>query len=106
MRVVADISVVPLGVGVSLSPYIAECERVLLGAGLNPKLHAYGTNVEGEWGHVFEALRACHEAVHRMGAPRVSTNVRLGTRTDHPESIESRLNSVLELVGDVVSPKE
>jgi uncharacterized protein (TIGR00106 family) len=69
-------------------------------------LHAYGTNVEGEWGQVFEALRACHEAVHRMGAPRVSTNVRLGTRTDHPESIASRLQSVTDLVGDVVSPKE
>lgn len=106
MRVIADISVVPLGVGVSLSQYIAECERVLLAAGLNPKLHAYGTNVEGEWDAVFAALRACHEAVHSMGAPRVNTSVRLGTRTDQVETIESRLSSVLELVGDAVSPKE
>ena len=28
MRVLVDISVVPLGVGLSLSPYIAECERI------------------------------------------------------------------------------
>lgn len=106
MRVVADICIVPLGVGTSLSPYIAECERVLLAAGLNPQLHAYGTNVEGEWDAVFAALRACHEAVHAMGAPRVTTSMRLGTRTDKEETIASKMNSVISLVGDAIAPKE
>jgi uncharacterized protein (TIGR00106 family) len=49
MRVLVDISVVPLGVGLSLSPYVAECERIFQAAGLKTALHAYGTNVEGEW---------------------------------------------------------
>ena len=105
MRVIADICIVPLGVGVSLSPYIAECERVLLAAGLNPKLHAYGTNVEGDWSCVFDALRACHEAVHNMGAPRVTTSMRLGTRTDREDSIESKILSVSSLVGDAIVPR-
>jgi uncharacterized protein (TIGR00106 family) len=105
MRVVADICIVPLGVGTSLSPYIAECERVLLAAGLNPRLHAYGTNVEGEWDAVFIALKACHEAVHSMGAPRVTTSMRLGTRTDREESIASKVNSVVNLVGETVIEK-
>ena len=29
MKVILDLSVVPLGVGLSLSPYIAACEKVL-----------------------------------------------------------------------------
>ena len=29
MKVTVDLSVVPIGVGVSLSPYVAACERVL-----------------------------------------------------------------------------
>ena len=44
-----DLCIVPIGVGVSLSPYIVACEKVLKDAGLNTALHSYGTNVEGEW---------------------------------------------------------
>jgi len=94
MWVIADISIVPLGVGLSLSPYIAACERILRDAGLQPRLHAYGTNVEGEWDTVFGALRRCHETLHEMGAPRVSTNLRCGTRTDRAQRLEDKVRSV------------
>ncbi|HHQ47939.1 MAG TPA: MTH1187 family thiamine-binding protein, partial [Acidobacteria bacterium] len=53
MHVIADLSIVPIGVGTSLSRYVAACERVLEEAGLETRLHAYGTNVEGEWDQVF-----------------------------------------------------
>ncbi len=94
MHVIADISVVPLGVGLSLSSYVAACERVLSEAGLEPKLHAYGTNVEGDWDDVFAALKTCHEVLHEMGAPRVSTNLRCGTRTDKAQTREDKVQSV------------
>ena len=57
MNVILDLCVVPIGVGVSVSKYIAACERVLTEAGLAPHLHAYGTTVEGEWDRVFAAVR-------------------------------------------------
>jgi uncharacterized protein (TIGR00106 family) len=94
MKVIADISIVPLGVGLSLSPYVAACEKVLAEAGLSPRLHAYGTNVEGEWDEVFAALRRCHELLHGMGAPRVSTNLRVGSRTDRAQTAEDKVASV------------
>lgn len=94
MKVVADIQVVPMGVGVSLSSYVAACERVLTEAGLKPRLHAFGTNVEGEWDDVMAAIKRCHQVVHEMGAPRVSTAVRLGTRTDREDSLEDKVRSV------------
>ena len=67
MNVIVDLCIVPLGVGVSLSPYVAACERTLRDSGLNIRLHAYGTNIEGEWDAVFTAVKRCHEAVHDMG---------------------------------------
>lgn len=94
MKVVADICVTPLGVGVSMSKYVVECVRVLRKAGLNPHVHAYGTNVEGKWERVFDALRECHRVVHAMGAPRISTTIRLGTRTDREQTIEDKVRSV------------
>ncbi len=96
MNVIVDICIVPIGVGVSVSSYIAECQRVLTTAGFVPRLHAYGTNIEGEWDAVFAAIKACHEAVHGMGAPRISTTLKLGTRTDRKQTIDAKVNSVTE----------
>ncbi len=94
MKVIADISVVPIGVGVALSKYVAACEKVLEDAGLEIRLHAYGTNIEGEWDDVFAAIKRCHEVVHEMGAPRVSTVIKVGTRTDRPQTMDDKVRSV------------
>ena len=94
MYVIAEFSVVPIGVGVSLSKYVAACERVLQESGLNYELHANGTNVEGEWEAVFAAIRRCHEVLHEMGVPRLHTEVKLGTRSDRPQRMADKLASV------------
>lgn len=96
MYVILDFTVIPIGVGVSLSPYIAACERVLAGTGLRYELHANGTNVEGEWDEVFAAIRRCHQVLHEMGVPRISTIVKLGTRSDRLQSMADKLRSVRE----------
>ncbi|MCA9742777.1 MAG: MTH1187 family thiamine-binding protein [Deferribacteres bacterium] len=96
MKVIADLCVVPLGVGVSVSKYIAACEKVLREAGLQIQLHAYGTNIEGDWEVVFGAIKRCHEAVHEMGAPRISTTLKFGTRTDRTQTMADKVQSVQE----------
>jgi uncharacterized protein (TIGR00106 family) len=94
MNVIVDVCIVPIGVGVSVSKYVVECQRVLTAAGLEPHLHPYGTTVEGEWDVVLEAIKRCHEAVHEMGAPRISTTLKLGTRTDRHQTMADKLQSV------------
>lgn len=96
MKVLVDLCVVPIGVGVSLSSYIAACEKVLIEAGLKTSLHSYGTNIEGEWDDVFAAVKRCHEVVHEMGAPRITTTIKLGTRTDRIQNMEDKVRSVKE----------
>ncbi len=94
MKVIVDLCVVPLGVGVSVSRFVAACQTVLQDAGLNYQMHAYGTNIEGEWDEVFAAVKRCHDVVHEMGAPRVSSSLRVGTRTDRDQSMEDKIRSV------------
>ena len=94
MKVLVDLCIVPIGVGVSLSTYIAACEKVLTKAGLKTSLHSYGTNIEGEWDTVFAAIKGCHEVVHEMGAPRITTTIKLGTRTDRVQTMEDKVTSV------------
>jgi uncharacterized protein (TIGR00106 family) len=94
VNVLVDVSVVPIGVGVSLSSYVAACEKVLKEAGLTTRLHAYGTNIEGEWDDVFAAVKRCHEVVHQMGAPRISTVIKAGTRIDKAQTLDDKVRSV------------
>jgi uncharacterized protein (TIGR00106 family) len=102
MNVIVDLCIIPIGVGVSLSPYVAACEKVLSQAGLKAVLHANGTNIEGEWDAVFAAVKRCHEVVHDMGAPRISTTIRVGTRTDRIQTMEDKVKSVQGKLGGVV----
>ena len=94
MKVIVDLCVVPIGVGVSLGSYIAECEKILLKAGLKTQLHGYGTNIEGEWDEVMQAVKECNEVLHRMGVPRISSTLRVGTRIDREQTIEDKIRSV------------
>jgi uncharacterized protein (TIGR00106 family) len=94
MKVIVDLCVVPIGVGLSVSKYIAECEKIIKQAGLKSMLHAYGTNIEGEWDDVFAAVKKCHERVHEMGAPRISSTLRIGTRTDRNQTMDDKIKSV------------
>ena len=96
MKVIMDLCVVPIGVGVSVSEYVVACQDILKNAGLKIQLHAYGTNIEGEWDEVMAAVKACHEKVHGMGAPRITTTIKLGTRTDRSQTMEDKVSSVLD----------
>lgn len=96
MQVIADFCLIPIGLGVSVSREIAACERVLSEAGLETQLHAYGTNIEGEWDQVFAAIKRCHEVVHAMGAARISSTLRFGTRTDRVQTMNDKIQSVLQ----------
>lgn len=96
MHVIADVCVIPIGIGTSVSKEIAICERIFVEAGLKTRLHAYGTNIEGEWDDVFAAVRRCHEELHRAGVPRISTSMRFGTRTDREQAMDDKVRSVEE----------
>jgi uncharacterized protein (TIGR00106 family) len=96
MKVIVDFCLIPIGVGVSLSKYIAACEAILTEAGLTVQLHANGTDIEGEWDDVFAAIKRCHEVVHEMGAVRIASTLRVGTRTDRQQTMQDKIRSVQE----------
>ncbi|GAA5947286.1 hypothetical protein JCM3765_001607 [Sporobolomyces pararoseus] len=99
MHAVADFCLIPMGISdTSVSKYIAECQRVLEKTGLKYQLGSYGTGVEGEFTEVCKAIELCHEAVHKMGCPRVATDIRIGTRTDKKGSMEDKVNAVKEIL--------
>ena len=98
MKVVLDLCVIPLGVGPSVSKQVAECEKIIQASGLKYNLHAYGTNIEGEWDDVMTVVKKCHEHLHKLGVPRISSSIKVGTRTDKEGSIEQKIKAVEDLL--------
>jgi uncharacterized protein (TIGR00106 family) len=94
MNVIIDLCVVPIGVGLSVSKYVVACHEVINRSGLKSELHAYGTNIEGEWNQVFDVVKKCHEKVHGMGAMRITTTIKAGTRTDRDQTMADKVESV------------
>jgi uncharacterized protein (TIGR00106 family) len=89
---VADFCLIPMGTPTpSVGKYIAACQKVLESMkqdGIKYEMHGYGTNLEGTFPLVSQAIERCHEAVHEMGIARIATDIRIGTRTDKPEQQE------------------
>ena len=100
MKVLIDLCVVPLGVGVSVSKYVAVCEKIISDAGLKSNLHANGTNIEGDWDDVFAAIKHCHEVIHEMDAPRIFTSLRINTRIDREQTLQDKIDSVESMLAD------
>jgi len=96
MNAIAEFTIIPIGVGVSLSKYVAVCEQILEDSGLSYELHANGTNLEGEWDEVIGAIKTCHENLHEMSVPRIATQIKIGTRTDRSQKMAEKIASVRE----------
>lgn len=94
MKILVNFSVVPVGVGASVSDYVAACIDVLETSNLKFTLHANGTNIEGEWEPVMAAVKHCIERVESKGAPRVYTVMSIDARFDKAQSMEGKVQSV------------
>jgi uncharacterized protein (TIGR00106 family) len=95
-KVIAEVTVVPLGTATSsLSSYVAEVEKVLKNfPRLKSMLTPMSTSLEGEMADVLEAVKAMHEAPFRMGSLRVSTTLRIDDRRDKPVTMAGKLAAV------------
>ncbi|KAI1294257.1 hypothetical protein EDD11_008202 [Mortierella claussenii] len=74
-----DFAIYPLGTTTPFSDYIDKVEQILKECGLQYKVHAEGTTIEGEMMEVMRAIKCCHQAAHAMQCPRIVSNIRLDT---------------------------
>ena len=77
MKCMADLCVIPIGEGVSVADEVAQCQRILQRFPIEIRMHAYGTNLYGEWDDVFAAIKACHAGLHDGGVTRLSSTIKV-----------------------------
>jgi len=82
---IAAISISPLGVGISVSAYVAAALEVLEAQDdVLWELDSMFTTLEGEPDALFAVIQKMQEAVFAAGAERVGTVIKMDDRRDRP----------------------
>jgi uncharacterized protein (TIGR00106 family) len=102
MYLIADVCVIPMKECDSLADDIACCQRILQARGLTHQMHAFGTNIEGPWDEVIAAIKDFHETLHQKGNTRITSTLRLGTRSDESTSIQEKIARVEHLLDNTL----
>src|SRR5262245_36059308 len=93
-----EFSITPLGAGESVSASVAKAVDLIDRSGLDYRLHAMGTVVEGDIGPLLDLLRKCIEAV-AADCDRVSVSAKLDYRKGHPGALDAKVHSVEKRLG-------
>lgn len=91
MKAIAEVQIIPIGSGVSVRKEVMRAHEILEESGLNITLHANGSNLEGELGDVLDTVRRAIETLHDEGVVRLSSHIKIGTRTDKVPSMAGKL---------------
>ena len=93
-----EFSVVPIGMGESVSQYVVECMKMVEDSGLSYKINPMGTVVEGEYDEVMALVKRCHMRIIEL-CPRVITTVKIDDRRGAKGVIDRKILSVEEKLG-------
>src|SRR5262245_16639953 len=96
--VLLDFSMTPLGKGESVSPYVARCLEVVAASGLDYRLHAMGTTLEGELDEVLTVVRRCFEVL-QSDCDRISCSIKFDYRKGPGGRLEGKVRKVEALLG-------
>ncbi len=90
MKVAADLCIVPMGVGSSVS----RCVREIKASGLSATMHANGTSIEGELIDICRLAEQCEVALAAMGVQRTFFTLIFSTRRDKDQTLADKMAAV------------
>lgn len=93
--VLLEFSMSPLNKGESVSPYVARSLEIIDASGLDYRLHAMGTIIEGELDQVLDVLKQCFAAM-AADCDRITCTAKFDYRKGQSGRLESKVASVEE----------
>ncbi|NOX57116.1 MAG: MTH1187 family thiamine-binding protein [Planctomycetes bacterium] len=96
--VLLEFSMTPLGKGESVSQYVARSLDIIDKSGLDYRLHAMGTILEGEWDDVFAVVKQCYEAMS-ADCDRITCTIKVDARKGAKGRLTGKVRSVEQKLG-------
>ena len=95
--IIAEISVVPLGEGTSISRFVRFAMSELKKTEMKTLVGPMSTSVEAETlDDVLLAVKSAHQAVVNAGAKRVVTTLKIDDRRDKQATMKTKIDAVKE----------
>lgn len=96
--ILLEFSMTPLEKGESVGSYVTRSLEIIDASGLDYRLHAMGTIIEGEVDEVLDVLKQCLQAMS-ADCNRVTCTTKLDYRKGHSGRLEAKIKSVEEKLG-------
>lgn len=93
-----QVSLFPLGKGESVSKFVAEAVDEVDKSGLDYRITAMGTVIEGDWDPIMKLLKKMHARMMKQ-ADRVYMTIAIDDRKDRRRRIEGKVKAVEEILG-------
>lgn len=87
---IAEFSIVPIGVGESLSAHVAQAFEIIEASGVAHEHHAMGSNLEGEWDEVMSVIKACRDRLLET-SHRVSLSIKIDDRVGVTDGLKRKV---------------
>ncbi len=94
----AEVSIVPIGKGVSVSEYVAESVKIIDASGLDYRINPMATVILGDYDEVMTVVRRCHMKMMEL-SQRVITSIKIDDRKDEKATLDSKIESVERKLG-------
>ena len=94
----AEFSIIPIGVGSSVGDQLADVLKIVDASGLSYKINPMGTVVEGEWDEIMKLIKKCHWSAMKSGE-RALTRIAIDDRKGKSGRIEEKVKSIERRLG-------
>ncbi len=95
---VVDLSIIPMGLGVSISPEVAKVIKIIDQSSIPYTVTPMGTVLEGDWDAVMNLVRRCHDEVLK-NSERVYTKITIDDRKGKTDRLRGKVASLEAKVG-------
>ena len=96
-----ELSIIPLGRGRSISADVADAVKIIDGSGLDYRITAAGSIIEGSWDQLIDLAKRCHQAM-RGKTERVITLIKIDDYEQRTGRLIAAVKSVEDKVGKPV----
>lgn len=97
-----EFSIVPIGIGSSLSDRLAIVLKIIDESGMPYKVNPMGTVVEGSWEETMDLIKRCRDELLKT-EERVLILIKIDDRKSKYNRIEEKIISVEEKLGKILS---
>lgn len=79
---------------ISIDEALQSCIPILKNSGVSYFVHDGGFTIDAEWKVATDLIGQLHKHLHDIGFVRVHSDIRIGTRTDKPQTMQDKVDTV------------